>query len=316
MKFYILAPAEIVSGGPELAHQMCAELNKNGQEAFMYYIFSDVEGPADANCVDKFKKYNTTHVTSHEDVDTNDSIVVVPEGLADRAKWFKNATIVLWWMSVDNYFRDCKDTDVNTLDGIVTLHLTQSEYARDFLSKQNIASDKIMTVSDYISDMYGQFILPAEYRKNIALYNPKKGYEELRPVIDATPFVEWRPLIGLTEEEMIVLMQIAKVYVDFGNHPGKDRIPREAALCGCCVVTNRRGSANFYEDVAISDTYKIDTEDNSYIEKATALIEEICNNYANLLPDFIHYQNKIKVEKDLFSQDVVSFINHFTNTRS
>lgn len=308
MKFYILAPAKIISGGPELAHQMCAELLKNNQEAYMYYNYALVEGPVDVTCVDKFQKYGTSHVTSHEAADQKGNVVIIPEGLADRAKWFKNASVVLWWMSVDNYFRDCADTDVSALDEIVTLHLTQSEYAHDFLIKQNIASDKIMTVSDYISEMYGQFILPAEYRKNIALYNPKKGFEELKPVIDATPFMEWRPLVNLTEEEMIVLMQMSKVYVDFGNHPGKDRIPREAALCGCCVVTNRRGSAAYYEDVAIPDEYKVDTDCSDYVDIATSLIDKICKEYSTLVSDFYPYIDATKKEKESFSLDIENFI--------
>lgn len=33
---------------------------------------------------------------------------------------------------------------------------------------------------------------------------------------------------------MILTMRKAKVYIDFGFHPGKDRIPREAVMCGAC----------------------------------------------------------------------------------
>ena len=33
-------------------------------------------------------------------------------------------------------------------------------------------------------------------------------------------------LIGMTTEEMRSCMSKSKVYIDFGNHPGKDRIPR------------------------------------------------------------------------------------------
>lgn len=37
MTFYNVCPAEIESGGPELAHQMCHRLNDAGLEAYMYY---------------------------------------------------------------------------------------------------------------------------------------------------------------------------------------------------------------------------------------------------------------------------------------
>ena len=42
--------------------------------------------------------------------------------------------------------------------------------------------------------------------------------------------LRWVPLIGMTTEEMRSCMSKSKVYIDFGNHPGKDRIPREAAI--------------------------------------------------------------------------------------
>ena len=39
-----------------------------------------------------------------------------------------------------------------------------------------------------------------------------------------------------------------------------NRIPREAAMCGCCVITNRNGSAANNVDVQIADKYKFDNE--------------------------------------------------------
>ena len=84
------------------------------------------------------------------------------------------------------------------------------------------------------------------FQEWILLYNPKKGLDKVLPIIEQTPWLKWIPLINLTEEDMIAYMHLAKVYVDFGNHPGKDRIPREAAICGCCVITNREGSAAYW----------------------------------------------------------------------
>ena len=38
--------------------------------------------------------------------------------------------------------------------------------------------------------------------------------------------------------------------VDLGHHPGKDRLPREAALAGCVTVVGRAGAAVFADEVA------------------------------------------------------------------
>ena len=61
----------------------------------------------------------------------------------------------------------------------------------------------------------------------------------------------------MTEREVEDCLSQAKVYIDFGGHPGKDRIPREAALCGCCVVTGRRGAAGNDVEVPINQSYKL-----------------------------------------------------------
>lgn len=307
MKYYILSPAEIVSGGPELAHQMCHEINENGGEAYMYYCYTNVVGPGDAECVDKFKKYNTQHVLSHEEADQNDNIIIVPEGHADAVDTFFNARVILWWMSVDNFFRDNNNTNAGEVAQKVFLNLVQSEYARRFLIDNKISSDKILTVSDYIGDNYGNFIFPAEFRKDRVLFNPKKGYDILKPVIENMIEIEWIPLYKMTEEEMIVMMQSSKIYIDFGNHPGKDRIPREAVSCGCCVITNKCGSAAFYEDVPISDKYKIDTNVD-YVEKSTDLINHILNNYEGCMADFVYYRQFVKSEHEKFSADVKSLM--------
>lgn len=60
----------------------------------------------------------------------------------------------------------------------------------------------------------------------------------------------------MTGEEVAALLRRAKVYIDFGPHPGMDRLPREAALAGCIIVTNRRGAAGNETDVPIPSRFK------------------------------------------------------------
>jgi len=314
MKYIILCPAVVVSGGQELAHQMCSEIRENGYDAYMYYTFRDTTGPADVPCQPEFEKYDTSHICSHDEADKEENVVIVPEGFTDRAYTFKKAIIAIWWMSVDNYYRDNENNDINELDSIAKLHMAQSEYAHQHLLEHGVSDSKIMMLTDYINDDYGQFILPSEYRKNIVLYNPKKGLENLIPVIKRTEDLDWRPLYKLTREEMIVLMELAKVYIDFGNHPGKDRIPREAAICGCCVITNRSGSAAYSEDVDIPEDYKFEMDERGY-DKAAGKIVEIFNNYEKSLIDFDKYREKIKNEKSYFKKEVVLFLNRATSLK-
>jgi len=120
-----------------------------------------------------------------------------------------------------------------------------------------------------------------------------------------SPGIKWIPLQNMNLDELTVMYSRAKLYVDFGTHPGKDRIPREAVIHYCCLLTNKKGSARYYEDVPIDDAYKIsDSELN-----ATLLQERISNifkHYSTQIQNFESYRNIIKEEKSRFEQQINS----------
>ena len=310
-RYYVIVSARKVTGGVELAHQMCRELLEKGCQAWMYYIQSEQKEPVDALPDIRYKKYGTSHVNSLEGIDSEDSVLIVPEGAAAWALPWNKCKRVLWWMSVDNYVRNAKLSGVDYFDDLrkrVSLHLVQSEYAFQYLLGRGIPRENILKVSDYIGENYGKFQLPCEFRKDIALYNPQKGLEELRPLIERIDWLKWIPLINLTEEQMMAIMGIAKVYIDFGGHPGKDRIPREAASSGCCVITNKKGSAHFYEDIPIPDCYKIDDVPKEY-DRIENLLKDICIHWEKHYMEFEEYRRFISGERQRFAEDAKTFVN-------
>ena len=103
---------------------------------------------------------------------------------------------------------------------------------------------------------------------------------------------------------MLHLMQISKVYIDFGNHPGKDRIPREAAICGCCIITGKRGSANNKIDIAIKDKYKFEDRLSS-IDQIHSLICDCMDNFDICQSDFKNYREIILKEEAIFKENVL-----------
>ena len=115
--------------------------------------------------------------------------------------------------------------------------------------------------------------------------------------------------MGLTPDGMRQVMRQAKVYIDFGEHPGKDRIPREAAMCGCCVITNRNGSAANNVDVQIPDKYKFDNEADE--KQVIECINDIFENYSEVKKEYIPYINKISGEFIEFEKDIVRFFSMF-----
>lgn len=306
MRYYIIAPANIESGGPELAHQMCRELNMQKKEAYMYYVKIDsyYPEPLDIEASEKYKKYETKHIRNIGEMHIEDSVLIFNEGATTYIPYINSCKKVLWWMSVDNYKSCTGESDIDIIKSQIELHLVQSYYAYDYVKNVvGVDEQNIIYVSDYIGEKYMMKIDNAIPRMNIALYNPKKGLDKIVPLIEKTPWLKWIPLIKLSEEDMIAYMHIAKLYIDFGNHPGKDRIPREAAICGCCVITNKEGSAAYYKDVPIPDKYKFSNVLGQY-NQIDVLLRDICNNYEKHICNFEEYRQFISAERKKFTSDV------------
>lgn len=80
-------------------------------------------------------------------------------------------------------------------------------------------------------------------------------------------------------------------------------MPRETAACGCCVITGKRGSAKYYEDVPINDEFKFDDNEEN-IDLIIEKIKKCLYDYELEIIKFKPYRDFIKNEKDKFSFDV------------
>lgn len=329
-KIYVYCPAEKVTGGAELLHQIVDVLNNHGYDAYVVYFNG-------LNCrvPDDYKKYNIKLSSSIED--TAENIVILFEGYFFPLSFIKNAKIVLWWLSVDNFYRcQCSRVSLNDLkdysirmfckefvkkilgkredyicslkalsqDNRVVLNAFQSEYAKDFLIKQKFSN--LYPLKDYINDEYVYDRTLMQRKENIVIYNPKKGWIFTRKLIASSPDIKWVPIQNMNRTQVKETMQKAKVYVDFGFHPGKDRIPREAAMCGCCVITGKQGSAGFYGDVPINEKEYKFNQKNKDIPKILEKIHYLLDNYDFSIDDFAHYRECIAKEKSEFVQDALN----------
>lgn len=330
-KIYIHAPAGSITGGPELLHQLADLLNNNEKNAFIVYY-----GTKDHVTPKEYQLYNIK--VSNIIEDSNHNIEIYPEVQGEEILHNTRSTQkFLWWLSVDNFFHDewdfhnIKLRDIfrfnfnlgllylkdrikcsiyykkNFFKGKRTLALIskfdsgyQAEYTRNFLSKTGFKN--IYPLSDFINDQYFEEKFPCE-KKDIVLYNPKKGVEFTKKLIKAAPNLSWIPLENLNRTELIILIRSAKLYIDFGNHPGKDRLPRECALSGCCIITGKKGSAAFFKDIPIKSKYKFNDNDRS-IQDIIATIRWVLNNYEQAILDFCDYRNKINLEKEEFTKQV------------
>jgi hypothetical protein len=135
------------------------------------------------------------------------------------------------------------------------IHVFQSEYARTRVveeARQRNLHIKCFDIYDYTHDDYVQYLYMNEempVKMNCVAYNPKK--DTITQRICQMHMIPTIPLENMSQQQVIETLKKCKVYVDCGNHPGRDRIPREAAAVGCIVITNTQGSAGVWNDVPI-----------------------------------------------------------------
>lgn len=323
-KIYIITPAGNTTGGIELCHQFADSARNAGYDAYVAYatgghiVKADVPTP--------YAHYNTATTTDIEDNERH--LLVLPETSFDFAQQFVHIRKALWWMSIDNYMQSCHPlqafamessflkkwkyiyqypkyrkrgvSSLSTLRQLPanTLHLYQSHYAQYFLYRHGFRHT--LPLSDYIHTGFLAFPDTGNTREDIVLYNPKKGLKFTQRLIRLMPSTRFVALQGLSRQQLYDLFGRAKLYIDFGHHPGKDRLPREAVMQGLCIITGRKGSAGFHEDVPIPPKYKFREDKTAGIVRH---IGYVLAHFDECRPDFDYMRSCIAREKSIFEQE-------------
>ncbi|MFT3928653.1 MAG: hypothetical protein QM709_00015 [Spongiibacteraceae bacterium] len=306
-KIFVCCP-QIVTGGPELLHQLVHALRGFGHEAYIcYFPFGQP-----FECPEPYRVYDAPQSRL---IDEPENFVLIPESSTWLVRHVRKAAVGVWWLSVDNYFglrrksvlRDIVSWVLTTTFERVSLrrlhcygHFVQSEYAREFLLAHEIQAEML---TDYLNNQY--FSVRQSPRENIIAFNPRKGgaiVERLRKKNLDFKFV---PIVGMTPSQVVDLLSRAKVYIDFGHHPGKDRPPREAAICGACVIVGDRGSAGNAIDIPIQDIYKLSQSSPGFYKEFRLLVESIFDDFASHQIRFEAYRKKISAEKESFLGQVL-----------
>ncbi len=338
-KVYVVAPANTATGGPELLHQLVYHLRKDlGIDAYMYYVPSNYPDPVHP----EYKLYNNPFVRDIEDTEENIVIVPeVATGIEVLGTYFKIRKVI-WWLSVDNFylslfFRSKRNLFIPRLINKISdmifkkrlidideyaykcisqneffyisqikqidFHFAQSWYAVSHLKEKEISGSKIFYLSDYLNSSFLNIKTNLAKKENIVAYNPKKGLSFTRRIIKHASGIKFIPIINMTRQKVIETLQRAKVYIDFGNHPGKDRLPRESAILGCCVITGKRGAAKYFKDVPIPEEYKFEDKEEN-IPLIVDKIRDCFKNFNLHLRNFEKYRETIRNEQEKFIQDL------------
>ena len=300
-----------VTGGPELLHQLVDQLRKNGHDATIVYL--PIGEPFE--CPEPYRVYDAPQSQLQDETGV---LVIVPEVATATLRMLRHASRAVWWLSVDNYLcvkRESPSKDVYWRYKSLLLqrrlplrslrkfhHFAQSHYALEFLGKSGI---KAFPLTDYLGAAHLEHAeRPLPTKKDIIIYNPKKGVGLTKMLRETNPDMQFVAIEHMTSQQVAELLASAKLYIDFGHHPGKDRLPREAAMAGCCVITGRRGAAANAIDVSIADKYKLDERSSDFLAAFRKQALGVLGDYENRCSDFDSYRMRIRAERKLFIQQV------------
>ena len=316
-KILIVCPAGAVTGGPEALHQLAAHMNDLGLPAFMCYLpFNQT-----AIAPQPYERYNTQSAL-YEDIRGN--LILFPEVYPMLALKVQHAQAGLWWLSLENflerryiwslhdkfrYLKRCLQRrrpwgGAKKLKNL--LHFSQTEHSSHYLRSCGIEPIPLI---DSINEFFlsGCFLDRIDHKKNSILYNPTKGWNVTQRLIKAYPNWQFYPIKGLYLEQLSRKLYNAKLYIDFGHHPGRDRMPREAAMHGCCLITGRLGSAGNDVDLPIPPQYKIDSNSVNFIEKFGLLAADIFQNFPNHYLAFNLYRDWLRDEPRIFKEQIKEY---------
>lgn len=315
--FYIVAPAGLATGGPELLHQLAVKLKAKGKGVKIFYTQIDSSKPVKDPVHPNYKQYDIEYVDEIPDAENN--VVIVPETRTYILNNFVKAKKIVWWLSVDNYFLYLPGIKgrinrillhkfgsqnylfFNRKLKLVDYHLVQSEYAMNMLTKYGVYN--IDFLGDYLHESFLQERVDNNKKENIVAYNPLKGIKFTKKLIKHSEGINFVPIQNMTREQVVELLKKSKVYIDFGFHPGKDRIPREAAFLNCCVISNIRGSAGFKKDVPINEKFKFQ-DVNENFSKVISMINSCFNSFDEKILEFESYRDEIIQQESEFEKQI------------
>lgn len=270
-KIYILCYPEFETGGIECLYMLCDKLLSFGFDAYLYF-----EKENKQPLRDYYNMYNVKY--TFQVYDHPENILIVPEVTPFTVFDFNHIQKAIWWLSVDFYMGYCKLYN-NLLDfsgpkSSQIINLSHSAYTTSFLIQEGASN--IFKISDYLNKVYTNKTPVPDGRNNVVLYNPAKGFEYTKRLIAASPEIDFISIENMDRNKISELMHKSKLYIDFGFHPGQDRLPRESVASGCVILTNKMGSAFFFEDVPLTDEYKFQ---DFNIEQIKSKIVDIFDNF-------------------------------------
>jgi hypothetical protein len=315
-RILIACPKGNATGGPEALHQLFNALDGKGYEVSLW----DPDPLTDkSEAATDYAVYAPSWTSLPP---STGDILVIPEVMGNLVPTFYwSCHIIFWWLSVDN-FSIANHISLEILrDGFPNaIHCFQSEYAKTHLVEHGIHNP--LPLSDYINEDFfaiannlDKAILPKS--SVLIAVNPAKGFDRTSKVLEHIDPDLVIKLEGMTRKQIIAGLISADIYLDLGNHPGMDRIPREAALLSCVVVTNLRGAAGNDVDIPISSMeFKFDDKQKDFDLIIASYLRKIQEDIGFYLNSQNSYRDEVLAGKAKFIREVEVLLNRISKLPS
>jgi hypothetical protein len=324
----LIFSSEFKTGGPEALHQLGHRIRCHGGTAHIVYhgpsAQIEIDGDvlrchADASPMPGyFAQYHPQVL--REIRPGPDTLIVFPEIWSALAAMSEvRYQRALWWLSLDNALsqnpglRDAEYRRRVCADpGLV--HFYQSDYVRSFLQANGAL--RYHALSDYTDrDFIHRSLIasenpPIRERADRICFFPNKGAELAAQFIAAQETmqrkIDFVPIREMSKAQVRDTLFNARMYIDFGGHPGKDRVPREAAIAGAIVLLHAAGAARHYLDHPLPTEYLF-TEADVASGRLHRQVETILSEPELHWTKQRLYRNAILREEERFDLEVRTF---------
>ncbi len=323
-KIYIFCPDRLVTGGPEALHQLRYYLERAGYDAVLVYEFS-----GDRQCPERYREY-APRVVSYEDVaDDEKNILIVPETGTAFLRLYHRMQKCIWFLSWGYYADAVAQSGAGKVFLKRCFNLFRRRRERKFryplkpaeITKEIVCccgsryaylqvtqalgrKDAEMLVEPISLDFLRRGMadhLTSEGRGDVVLYNPAKPSAVMRELLARTD-IAFFPLRGMTPDALIDRYRSSKLYIDFGEFGGPERIPKEAVYNGTCLLVGRRNAAENTFDVAIPERFKIADYTNSAL--IAERIKDLLSHYDEEIGQFAAFRTQIDGLEENFLRQI------------
>ncbi len=322
-KIYIFCPANAVSGGPDALHQLAYYLNTLGYTARLVYYFTGI-----TKCEERFEKYTPQVILYDEIIDSAENVVIAPESATWILKRYKKSRKCIWWLS-DIFYDGYNSRFVSASKNIIKFFLNifkakKYNYAcvqapikitKDIYNfcgskyvYEKLVNKKLQNIEMLVEPLSLDFLrygmaanLSAAERSDIIAYNPAKPSEIMAKLLQRSD-LQFVPIRGMQLSEIIELFRHTKLYVDFGEFGGPERLPKESVYNGTCLLVGKRNAAVNDFDVAIPDKYKIENYNDE--ETVVTAMKDVLKNYDQYIDDFQSFRDKVDHLEENFVKSI------------